>query len=57
MDPICQQEGCYMFRPNSPERAECEKNCRLSSSSCKSVREAPRKEGPSPAMHGRTKKL
>ena len=28
MDPCCKQHGCYMFK-DGPERAACEKNCRL----------------------------
>ena len=29
-DPLCKQSGCYMFAAGTPERAECEKACRLS---------------------------
>ena len=29
-DPICKRDGCYMFAAATPERAGCEKACRLS---------------------------
>ena len=29
LDPICKRDGCYMFAPGTPERAECEGSCRL----------------------------
>ena len=28
-DPICKGGGCYMFAADTPERAGCEKACRL----------------------------
>lgn len=31
-DPICKRDGCYMFAPDTPERAGCEKACRLQAS-------------------------
>ena len=29
LDPICKRDGCYMFAPGTPERAECGGSCRL----------------------------
>jgi len=28
-DPICVDQGCYMFAPETPERTACEQSCRI----------------------------